>query len=126
MTDDALDQLSAHVRYRLANRVEYARPWRVDALTRLVVRHWPHSHLEAVAAYGRNHKGVAHAMALARAQVREQWEARHGIGPLWNLVLAGTVAGICEIVLGLWWSDERWRPALREMARRAAEADRAG
>lgn len=116
--DDALDQLAAHVRYRLGNRVDYARPWRVDELTRLVIRHWPHNHLEAVAPAGPNHKQIDHAMALVKAQVREQWEARHGIGPMWNLVLAGTVAGICQIILELWWSGDRWRAALRAMGRR--------
>jgi hypothetical protein len=121
MTDDAFEQLTAHVRYRLGTRVDYARPWRVNELTKLVVRHWPHSHLEAVAAAGPNHKDVDHAMALVRAQVREQWEARHGIGPLWGLVLAGTVSGTCQVILGLWWSDERWRAGLREMSRRAVE-----
>jgi hypothetical protein len=121
MTDDAFDQLTAHVRYRLGARVDYARPWRVNELTRLVVRHWPHSHLEAVASAGQNHKAIDHAMTLVRAQVREQWEARHGIGPLWNLVLAGTVSGICHVLLGLWWSDERWRAGLKEMGRKPVE-----
>jgi hypothetical protein len=116
--DAALDQLAAHVRYRLGNRVEYAKPWRVDELVRLVVRHWPHNHLEAIAPAGKNHKQIDHAMALVRAQVREQWEARHGIGPMWGLVLAGTVTGICQVILELWWSGDRWRAALRAMARR--------
>jgi hypothetical protein len=88
-------------------------------LSRLVVRHWPHNHLEACD--GKNARSIDHAMLLVRAQVREQWEARHGIGPLWDLVLGGTVSAASHVVLGLWWSDERWRAGLRAMSRSLAD-----
>ena len=111
--NDQLAQLQAHVRYRLGSRVSYAQPWRVDGLTRLVVRHWPHSHLrEAHAIGGRNHAAVSHALTLMRSQVREQWEARHGAGPLWDAVLGGTTSAIGVVVLDLWWPSEPWRAAL--------------
>ena len=116
MSVDPLEQLSAHVRYRMGERVHYCKSWRVDELTRLVVRHWPRQHLEAAErAGGRLHKSVDHAMILVRAQVREQWEARHGVGPLWQMLLAGTAVGICHVILELWWQDGGWRDRLEEM-----------
>jgi hypothetical protein len=122
MSVDALEQLSAHVRYRLGGRVHYCKSWRVDELTRLVLRHWPHNHLEAAErAGGRLHKSVDHAMVLLRAQVREQWEARHGVGPMWQMLLAGTVVGIAHVILELWWSDARWRERLAEIGQTIRE-----
>lgn len=116
-----IEQLAAHIRYRLGSRVAYAQDWRVDELTRLVVRHWPHHHLEQIElAGGRHHKSLEHAMTLMRAQVREQWEARHGVGPLWHLVLSGAVVSISIAVMDLWWSDPRWRIKLRGMVGQAA------
>lgn len=120
-----LEQLVGHVQARLpASRVEYARPWRCRELAKLVVRHWPCHALTSLQAAGRNHKGVEHAMALVVAQVHEQWEARHGVGPMWGLVLAGTVRDTCAVVQDLWWSDERWRETLRILARHAGERER--
>jgi hypothetical protein len=124
VADTDLEQLQAHVRYQLGARVQHAGAWRVDELTRLVVRHWPHRHLEAaMASGGRNARAIEHSVALCRAQVREQFEARQGVSPLWDLVLCHTVAGISHVVLELWASDDRWRCNLRSMSRRAARAD---
>jgi hypothetical protein len=120
VTTEPLEQLQAHVRYRLAAKLQYAQAWRVDELTGLVVRYWPHRHLEAVLPAGRNHAAIGHAMRLVKAQVREHWEAEHGIGPLWSLVLDGTVDGISVCLLDLWFSHDRWRCSLRAMARRPA------
>lgn len=123
-TDEALAKLQAHVRYRLGGRVQQAAAWRVDELTRLAVRHWPHKHLEAaMAAGGKNDRGINHAIFLCRAQVREQWEARQGVSPLWDLVLVYTVAGITQVLLELWASDDRWRCNLRLMSRRSVKAN---
>lgn len=122
--DPALVQLQAHVRYQLGARVQHAGAWRVDELTRLVVRHWPHKHLEAAMANGgKNAKSIDHAIALCKCQVREQWEARQGVAPLYDLVLTHTVAGIAHVVLGLWAGDDRQRAGLRSMSRRAASVD---
>lgn len=119
---EPLEQLAAHVRYRLGNRAQWCQAWRIDELTMLVVRHWPHKHLEAAElAGGKCHKGIDHAMTLVRAQVREQWEARHGVGPMWQMLLAGTVVGICHVILELWWSSSQWRDRLQEMAQRSRE-----
>lgn len=121
--DDAIAQLQAHVRYRLGSRVTYAQPWRVDGLTRLVIRHWPHRHLEdAEQIGGRHHATVGHAMTLMRSQVREQWEARHGAGPLWDAVLGGTTSAIGQVVLDLWWPSKPWRAIIRSMGRSVADS----
>lgn len=87
----------------------------------LVVRHWPHYHLEAILPHGRNHKAIDHAMALVRVQVREQWEARHGIGPLWGLALSPAVASISFVLLDLWFATPGWRGALLTMSRQVPE-----
>lgn len=119
--DPALEQLQAHVRGAIGSRLQYAQTWRCDEITRLAVRHWPHHHLDAIeVAGGMHHSAIDHAMALTRAQIREQWEARYGVGPLWNLVLSGTATAVCHILLGLWWQDIHMRRSLREMAERMA------
>lgn len=121
MAADPIDQLTAYVRSHLGVRVTYAQEWRVNELTRLVIRHWPHSHLEDAEPAGRNCKAIDHALLLMRSQVREQWEARHGIGPLWDLLLGGTVTAIGHVLLDLWWPSKPWRAALRGMARSLGE-----
>lgn len=109
------------VRSQLGTRNEYAGAWRVTEITRLVVRHWPHHHLEAaMQAGGQNHRAVEYALTLLKAQVRERWEAEHGIGPLWNLVLGGVVTQVSYVVLNLWWSSASWRVTLRQLSREAA------
>lgn len=114
--EDGLDALCAHVRYRLGPRSASVPMARLDELTRLVVRHWPHAHLREVErAGGKNHKGLTHAMALVRAQVREQWEARHGVGPIWPMLYAGRVQAIAHVLLELWWQDGGWRQRLVDM-----------
>lgn len=116
--DDAIAQLQAHVRYRLGSRVTYAQRWRCDGLTKLVIRHWPHTHLEdAEHIGGRHHAAVGHALTLMRSQVREQWEARHGAGPLWDSILGGTTTAIGVTLLDLWWPSKPWRAVLRAMSR---------
>lgn len=125
MADKALVALQRHVRYQLGHRAKKAAEWRVDELTRLVVRHWPHKHLEAAMdAGGKNSKALDHAVALCRAQVREQWEARQGISPMYDILLTHTAAAITHVILSLWASDDRWRLGLRAMSRRIAAGER--
>ena len=111
-----LTQLQAHVRYRLGSRVAYAGAGRCDELTVLVVRHWPHRMLEEATVVGRNSRLVVDALRLCRAQVQERWELSNGIGPLWDLVLAGTVDAVGEVILELWWADAGWRDALHRLS----------
>lgn len=116
--DSDFEKLAAHVRYRIGSHVQYCQEWRINELLGLVIRHWPHAHLEAVLTHGRLHKAIDHAMILVRAQVREQWEARHGIGPLWGLALAPAVAAISHCLLDLWFQSAGWRGALKVMGRK--------
>ena len=119
---NALDRLVEHVTAQCGQRARMAGKARVHELTRLVVRHWPHHHVEAIHRVGgRTHAAIDHAMLLTRAQVREQWEARHGIGPLWHLFLGGLTTSICHVVLNLWFSDRAWRVMLRGLSRQIAE-----
>jgi hypothetical protein len=121
---DPLEQLTKHVRGAVGSRAALCRTERFDELVRLVVRHWPHRHLEAIErAGGRSHAAIDHAMALMRCQVREQWEARRGVGPLWQLLLAGTVNAIGGVLLDLWFGDLRMRILMRGLSRRAAAAE---
>lgn len=113
-----LDDLVVHVERRIAASVPYARHRHSAELVPLLVRHWPHAHLEAVLMHGRNHKDIDHAMVLLKAQVREQWEARHGIGPTWQLVVVNAVDAMSLVLLDLWFSGPAWRGALKVMGRR--------
>jgi hypothetical protein len=72
--------------------------------------------LEEATVVGRNSRLVVDALRLCRAQVQERWELSHGIGPLWDLVLSGTVDAIGEAILPLWWEDAGWRDALRRLS----------
>ncbi len=121
MAADALEQLTEHIRQACVSRASLCGPARFDELVRLVVRHWPHRHLEAIErAGGQNHAAVDHAVALVRAQVREQWEARHGVGPLWPLLLRGTADAISSVCLRVWFGDPSMRLVLRGLAVRLA------
>lgn len=124
LLDPDLAQLATHMRYRLSP-LGLRGDRRIDELTALVIRHWPHAHLEEILPAGKNHAAVPHIMRLVGAQVREQWEARHGLGPIWVSVLGQAVDAISEIVLELWFSREGWRIRLRAMTRRQHEAARA-
>lgn len=120
-----MEQLAARIRYCIGQQhVYHCQPWRIDELTALIIRHWPHSHLEALLPHGTHHKAIEHALVLVRAQVREQYEARHGIGPLWNLALAPAVAAISHVLLGLWFSDAGWRGAMLTMSRRIPDQEK--
>lgn len=115
---DDVTQLLEHVRYRIGSRVVHVGANRCDELTRLVIMHWPHRHLDAAMGEGRSSKGIDHAMVLLRAQVRERWEVAHGIGPAWAMLMAPTVAAIAHVMLELWGSDRAWAVRLEEMGKR--------
>lgn len=110
-----MTQLVEHVRYRIGGRGNMVGPTRCDELTRLVLMHWPNRHLEAAMAEGGSSKAIDHALVLLRAQVREQWEARHGIGPSWAMLMAPTTAAIAHVLLELWSSDRLWAVRIEEI-----------
>jgi hypothetical protein len=111
-----MDELETYVRSQLGPRAVAAEAWRVNDLTRLCVRFWPHDLLDEASKFGTlNHRDIDHALTLMRAQVRERWEAENGISPLWDVLLSRTVTAISHVLLGLWWGDRRWAVALRQM-----------
>lgn len=110
-----MSQLAEHVRYRIGGKATHIGQARCDELTRLVVIHWPHRHLEAAMVDGRTGKQIDHAMTLLRAQVREQWEARHGIGPAWAMLMAPAVVAIAHVLLDLWCADPAWARRLEDI-----------
>lgn len=110
-----MSQLCEHIRYRIGGKAVHLGQDRCDELARLVVMHWPHRHLEAAMADGRASKGIDHAMVLLRAQVREQWEARHGIGPAWAMLYAPAAVAIAHVLLELWCSDPKWARRIKDI-----------
>lgn len=114
---DDVEQLAEHVRYRIGNRAVYVGKLRCDELTRMVVMFWPHRHLAEAMVNGRSPKEIDHAMTLLRSQVRERWEALHGMGPMWPMMIAPTVAAVSRVVLELWSSDRVWAERLLRMGK---------
>lgn len=95
---------------------------RLGAIMRLVIRHWPHEHLRIIARNGgRNHADLVHVGRLLAAQVREQWEARNGISPDWELVLAKAANACWLVLLELWFRDVDFRATLKVLTKRIAE-----
>ena len=95
---------------------------RLGAIMRLVIRHWPHEHLRIIArSGGRNHADLPHVGKLLAAQVREQWEARNGISPDWELVLAKAASACWLVLLELWFRDQEFRVTLKVLTRKIAE-----
>lgn len=95
---------------------------RLGAIMRLVIRHWPHEHLRIIArSGGRNHADLPHVGKLLAAQVREQWEARNGISPDWDLVLSRAANACWLVLLELWFRDKDFRVTLKVLTRKIAE-----
>jgi hypothetical protein len=83
---------------------------RFALMGRIVLRNWPSRHLDEA---GGSVTAKRHAMALCRARVREEYELLCGVGPLWQMILAGTVAGISAVYLERWEKSPSWREYLR-------------
>jgi len=119
---EPLERLTEQVTGQLGGIATDCGAARLGAIMRLVIRHWPHEHLRVLArAGGRNHADLVHVGRLLRCQVREQWEARHGAGPLWDSLLGGTTSAIGVVILDLWWPSRPWRAILRAMGRAVAD-----
>lgn len=101
-----------------------AGPERTAAILRLVLRHWPHEHLRVIARDGgRNHADLVHVGRLLRSQVREQYEARHGISPTWTVTLQPLLEAAWLILCELWFRDVDIRATLRVVSKRIAERE---
>ncbi len=115
---EPIDELVELVAYRLGPTRRRISDERLAELVRLVVRHWPHHHLEQIGTgASRNHAAFTHATALMRASVRERYEAAHGVSPAWSILVRPTVEAIGLVVMEVWWQGDAHRAALRSMQR---------
>ena len=97
---------------------------RLREITELVVLHWPARHLQAVACNGPNHAAVTHAIRLCRAQVREHYEARHGMGVLWETILATVALHVCTWMVEQWFREAAARRLYARLALELAKRER--
>ena len=97
---------------------------RLRELTELVIQHWPARHLQAVAKHGKNHAALEHAMRLCRAQVREHYEARYGIGVLWATILGTVVLQLGHFMLDEWFREPYVRRLMARLALELAKRER--
>ena len=119
---EPLERLTEQVAGMAGRLAEDVGRERMGALMRLVIRHWPHEHLRIIArSGGRNHADLVHVGKLLHAQVREQWEARNGISPDWDLVLAKAVSACWLVLLEFWFRDTDFRVTLKVLTRKIAE-----
>jgi hypothetical protein len=119
---EPVERLTDQISRQLGGIAEDCGAARLGAIMRLVIRHWPHEHLRIIAREGgRNHADLVHVGRLLSAQVREQWEARNGISPDWELVLAKAASACWLVLLELWFRDTDFRVTLKVLTRKIAE-----
>lgn len=119
---EPVQRLTDQIARQLGGIAEDCGVERLGAIMRLVIRHWPHEHLRIIArSGGRNHADLVHVGKLLAAQVREQWEARNGISPDWELVLAKAANACWLVLLELWFRDTDFRVTLKVLTRKIAE-----
>lgn len=122
--DPEPDRIAELIVNQAGGLAQAAGPERTAALMRLVLRHWPHEHLRTIArAGGKNHAELVHVGRLLRAQVREQYEARHGISPTWGVALEPLLDAAWLILVELWFRDLDMRATLRVVSKRIADKD---
>lgn len=122
--DQSVERIAELVAGRVGQLAVAAGPERTLAMTRLVLRHWPHEHLRILArAGGRNHADLVHVGRLLRCQVREQWEARHGISPSWLTTMSPLLDAMWLVVVEDWWRDKDYRVTLRVLSQRIADKE---
>jgi len=119
---EPVERLTDQIAKHLGSIAEDCGAARLGAIMRLVIRHWPHEHLRIIArSGGKNHADLVHVGRLLAAQVREQWEARNGISPDWDLVLARAANACWLVLLELWFRDTDFRVTLKVLTRKIAE-----
>ena len=122
--DPSVERITDLVAGQAGTLAEKAGSERTAALMRLVLRHWPHEHLRAIAREGgKNHADLIHVGRLLRSQVREQYEARHGVSPTWGVVLAPLLNAIWLVVVEAWFRDPDFRVTLKVVSQRIAERE---
>jgi len=122
---DELDQFCGRVAAGVSSgRTAIVGKARIREITELVVMHWPARHLQAVLRHGKNHAALEHAMRLCRAQVREHYEARHGIGVLWATILGTVAMQLCHYMLEEWFREPHVRRMMSRLALELAKRER--
>ena len=122
--DPSVERITDLVAGQAGTLTEKAGSERTAALMRLVLRHWPHEHLRVIAREGgKNHADLIHVGRLLRSQVREQYEARHGVSPTWGVVLAPLLNAIWLVVVEAWFRDPDFRVTLKVVSKRIAERE---
>jgi hypothetical protein len=122
--DQSVERITDLVAGHTGTLAEKAGSERTAALMRLVLRHWPHEHLRVIAREGgKNHADLVHVGRLLRSQVREQYEARHGVSPTWGVVLAPLLNAIWLVVVEAWFRDVDFRVTLKVVSKRIADRE---
>jgi hypothetical protein len=122
--DPSVERITDLVAGQAGTLAEKAGSERTAALMRLVLRHWPHEHLRVIAREGgKNHADLIHVGRLLRSQVREQYEARHGVSPTWGVVLAPLLNAIWLVVVEAWFRDPDFRVTLKVVSKRIADRE---
>jgi LmbE family N-acetylglucosaminyl deacetylase len=122
--DPSVDRITELVAGQTGTLAGAAGKDRTAALMRLVLRHWPHEHLRTIAREGgKNHADLIHVGKLLKSQVREQYEARHGVSPTWGVVLAPLLDAIWLVVVESWFRDPDFRVTLRVVSKKIAERE---
>ena len=122
--DPSVERITDLVAGQAGTLAEKAGSERTAALMRLVLRHWPHEHLRVIAREGgKNHADLVHVGRLLRSQVREQYEARHGVSPTWGVVLAPLLNAIWLVVVEAWFRDVDFRVTLKVVSKRIADRE---
>lgn len=122
--DPSVDRIADLVAQQTGTLASAAGAERTSAIMRLVLRHWPHEHLRVIAREGgKNHADLVHVGRLLRSQVREQYEARHGISPTWGVVLSPLLDAIWLVVVEHWFRDTDFRVTLKVVSKRIAEKE---
>lgn len=119
-----MDRISDLVQQQTGTLTAAAGPERTSDLIRLVLRHWPHEHLRLIVrAGGKNHKDLIHVGRLLRCQVRERWEARHGISPTWQTIVSPLLDAVWLVLVEHWFRDTDFRVTLRVVSKRIADKE---
>lgn len=122
--DPSVDRIADLVAQQTGTLAAAAGAERTAAIMRLVLRHWPHEHLRVIAREGgKNHADLLHVGRLLRSQVREQYEARHGMSPTWQPVMAPLLDAIWLVVVEHWFRDKDFRVTLKVVSKRIAEKE---
>lgn len=122
--DQSVERIVELVSGRVGQLAVAAGPERTLAMMRLVLRHWPHEHLRILArAGGKHHADLVHVGRLLRCQVREQWEARHGISPSWLTTMSPLLDAMWLVVVEDWWRDKDYRVTLRVLSQRIVDKE---